>query len=146
MTYLLAGLLIGVIAAGWFGYESQQNVYDKLIFELQRQVQEARNEAKVFRGLLFPSINKAEVNLGDVRSASPAQISGEGSSAASRTAPKGASARRRMRISTKDWFNQMRRASNGPQVKTDALAAAIEHVNAQQQVQQKVPSQEKSHA
>lgn len=146
MNWLLLGLLIGALAAGWFGFERQRQVYDQLVATLAADRDAARNETKVFRSLLFPSITRAEENLGDV--SRQVQAPG-GGSPVPRTSPKDpsvrTSARSRARISSRAWFNVIRKQSNTPQIKTDALADAIKFVNESQKVQSAVPSQEKSH-
>lgn len=61
MTWLLAGLLLGVIAAGWYGFDRQRAVYEQLVGILAADRDAARNEAKVFRALLFPASKALDV-------------------------------------------------------------------------------------
>jgi hypothetical protein len=145
VTFLLAGLLIGVLLAGWFGFERYRQVYEQLIAAITAERDKALHEAKVYRGLLLPALSRVEAAAAS--EGAPGQQRDLGGSravpnASSQAAAKPASSRmRRLRVGSREFFNEMRRARNTPQIKTDALADAIEHVNAQQ----KVPTQEKPH-
>jgi hypothetical protein len=128
LSWLLLGLLLGVIGAGWYGFERQSAVYEQLLRVLENDRDAARNEAKVFRGLLFPVLNKVEAVSEDAAKRS-SQPSGEGrnsgSVASSQTAS--VSPRRRPRfIPSRVWFNMLRKNTNTPQKKTDALASALD--------------------
>ncbi len=129
VSFLLAGLLIGVIAAGVigfkFGFDRQREVYEQLIATLEDDREAARNEARVFRSLLISSDLKseAEANLGDVGAARTAPLSGEGSSTLPHTSPKAASApllqgrtRTRPRSTSRRscWFNQVTQGFEHP--------------------------------
>lgn len=128
MSYALLGLLLGVIGAGWYGFERQRAVYEQFIESVKAERDVARNEGKVFRDLLFPVLRKAEA----------VQLP-EGSQAKSKLADAGPKRPARSHVPFRTIFNQFRKASNTPQIKTDALAAALEW-------QKNQANQEKSHA
>ena len=143
MTYLLCGLLLGVIAAGWFGFERQRQVYEQLVATVEAERDKVAMEAKVYQRLLFPVLNRAEAGLGEANDTTQKRFSGEGqigsASASSNPAQKNSVKRtvRRRNVPFRMLFNELRRAANTSQQKTDALATALS--------QQKVPTQEKTH-
>lgn len=110
MSWLLAGLLVGVLVAGWFGYERQREVYEQLVRTLENDRDAARSEAKVFRGLLFPVLNRVDAPAAlleqpDERSPAKRQV--------------------RSHIPFRLRFDQIRKVMNTRQQSTDALAAAL---------------------
>ena len=123
MSWLLAGLLIGVLGAGWFGFERQREVYEQLVRTLENDRDAARNESKVFRGLLFPVLNRAEV----ATEGAP-KVPGESTSSPRRV---------RSRMPFRTQFNLARKFMNTPQQKTDTLAAALEKQKPLNPVQEK---------
>lgn len=114
-AFALLGILVGVIAAGWYGFERQREVFEQLVRSLEHERDEARNEAKVFRGLLFPAIARKSDDQAPAKVAAP-------------TRADGAVARGRMPF--RKYFNLVREQTNKKQLATDALAAAITEAQA----------------
>ena len=60
---LLAGaiaLILGFIFGAWFGSENVRRADERLIATLEADRDAARNEAKVFRGLLLPNFGRVD--------------------------------------------------------------------------------------
>lgn len=110
MSFALAGILVGVILAGWYGFERQREVFEQLVQTLEHERDEARNEAKVFRGLLFPAIARKNEDQAPKKVDAPIRAGG--------VPPRG-------RMPFRKYFNLVREQTNKKQLATDALAAAI---------------------
>lgn len=145
MTWLLAGLLIGVIAAGLYGFERQRQVYEQLVKTLEADRDGVIKEMRVYRNLLFPVLARADnpVAVADLPNT---------------TAPKAANAvvvnragvvphtgRPVQRLSFRQRFNKARKTTNTPQIKTDVLADAIRFMNQTQKVSELSKPEEKNH-
>jgi hypothetical protein len=133
MIYLLGVLFAAVFGLGWYqiasAYEREAAIHIQMIATLEEERDAARDEAKIFRNLLFPAVARAENGELASAKAPPSQQS------IPDTRP-----RLRRQGSWKNFFNEVRKLSNTPQQKTDALASALE--------KQKVPvstTQEKTH-
>jgi hypothetical protein len=147
MSAFGSGVIFGVVAMAvvvFFAWlPSERTVYDQIIRMLERDRDAARNEAKVFRNLLFPVMARAE---GAASEPTPNPQPGPASSrsaAPSKPAtpqppsqPKTVDEIFRMRIPYRDKFKLLMRLNNSKQQKHDALASAL--------AQQK-PAQEKTH-
>jgi hypothetical protein len=129
LTWLLLGLLIGVVAAGFYGYERQAAVYEQLVRTVETQRDHAIAEMKVFRGLLFPVINRAAeaASEGAVREAAthPPTPLVQPSKLAAPAPSHSASPLMSRRLPFRMRFNQARKQTNTPQIKHDALADAL---------------------
>jgi len=141
---LLIGILLGVLAVGWVAIERQREVYEQLVASVEAERDKAVNESKVYQRLLFPVLNRVEAGLKDANDPTPNKSLGEGligaASASSSPAAQLKRPVRRRRMPFRFLFNEIRRASNTPQQKVDALANAL--------LKQKVPTsaaQEKTH-
>ena len=123
---LVVGLLLGFIFGAWFGSENVRRADERLIATLETDRDAARNEAKVFRGLLIPNFARVDTVT------RAAEIK-----AAADNAKPGSIARdpNRRRVPFRKLFNLARQESNQKQIRTDALASALEQV--------KVPTGEK---
>jgi hypothetical protein len=135
----LAGLLLGLIVGIVAGLAIADRTTKKLIATLESDRELARNEAKVFRGLLFPVLNRS------TEEAKPAPELPEivKKPAQPAAAPPPVNPLQRPRhMRTKTWFNQVRRILNSKQQRTDALSSAIEQ--ARVQFKQQVPLEEKT--
>ena len=133
MSLILLGILFGVLGAGWYGFERQKAVYEQLVRVLENDRDAARQEARVFRGLVLPSFSRVEASEG-------APEAGESQrTAVSQKKPAQAtqSFYRPARLPFRKLFNMERRKTNTPQQKTDALATALQ--KAQPKVPQQVP-------
>ncbi len=63
--FLALSVLLGLV--GWYAFEERGRRYEQILRMLETQRDEARQEAKVFRNLLFPVMAKAEAGAsGDV--------------------------------------------------------------------------------
>ena len=140
MTWLLLGLLAGVIATSVCAFRWQRETYESIITLLERQRDEARTEAKVFRGLLFPVLNRQPDSSGAGSSPAAPSSSGGGLARSSKVEPSRGSQSpapssdptqffenllRSRRIPFRQKFNLARMATNSKQKKTDTLAAAL---------------------
>jgi cytochrome c-type biogenesis protein CcmH/NrfG len=142
VTYLLIGVLLAVAALAIVTVQLQRRVYEQLIATVEAERDKAVTDAKVYQRLLFPVLNRVEAGLGDANETQQKRFSGEGqigsASASSNPAPQNHALGRR-NVPFRKLFNEIRRAGNSSQQKTDALASAL--------AKQKVPTltQEKSH-
>lgn len=119
------GLLVGA-AAITFAWRLERKTWRQLVALLERQRDEARHEMKVYRGLLFPIVAKAETVAGS----SPAPASA--SQGSSKVEP--AAGNQSGRSSTRTFarkpfrvrFKQAVRSFNSKQLGIDRLAGALE--------------------
>jgi hypothetical protein len=142
MTLGLLGTIVLLGLLGWFAHREQGQRYEQIVRILERQRDEARQEAKVFRNLLFPVMAKAESGAsGDVSSAAATPV------AAARQAPPSASPKApelpktvadiwKMKVPYRQKFKLYQQLTNSKQQRTDALASALE---------KQKPAQEKTH-
>ena len=138
MISLFIGLLVGAIACAVIVILQRQVCAD-LIQRLEADRDLARNEAKVYRELLFPVLRKTDTASGGASTATTTSaISPNGQTATVRDAsPKAVPAKVRTRMPFRIRFNEMRRQMNTPQQKTDAMADALEKTAARNATIQK---------
>jgi len=141
----MTGILIGTIAAlfallAW-AFHRQREIYEQLFSVLERDRDEAKHEAKVFRGLAFPVMLKVESReeaAGAVVSQQPLRNDAAQAPPASSGLSTKLNPFFNRRSPFRIRFNKMRALTNSKQQKTDALAAALENA--------KPPRKEPAHA
>lgn len=130
MIFLLAGLLAGVVVTFYFVYVTQARVYEQLISMLASDRDSARHEAQVYRGILAPSLRRAEAGVTDaaapVRPAHPGP--GQAKTTPAPAVSNSSASRLRFggRTPFRRAFNFARQATNTPQNRVNALADAIQ--------------------
>ena len=127
---MILGLVISIVLCGliaWYAFREQGRRYQQIITILTNDRDAARNEAKVFRNLLFPVMAKAEGAASTVDSAA----SGEGRVVAGKVAPSVVAAPKTvdeiwaLKIPYREKFKLLLKLNNSKQVRTDALASAL---------------------
>lgn len=113
-----------------FALNRQREVYEQLVRTLENDRDAARQESKVFRGLLFPVINRAEAASEGAAAFSPGASSTPGRRAPKAAplevaAPKTVEEIWRLRVPYREKFKLLRQLSNSKQQRTDALASAL---------------------
>jgi hypothetical protein len=136
--FAIVAVLVAAAAAVYFQAEG----YERIIVELERERDDAIREMKIFRGLLLPSVARAESGTGSgiqrgVNQITPdspkksveafgSQVHPEGPSRRDEASPAKKHSFYRSRIPFRLRFNQVRRALNTKQQATDTLAVALE--------------------
>jgi hypothetical protein len=96
-----------------------------IVARLEDERDHARNEAKVYRGLLIPAITRSEAKpAGAAGSAIESPTST--ATASGRRPASAASTRSASRVPFRNLFNAARRMTNTKQQRTDALANALQ--------------------
>lgn len=121
----------------------EEETFDQTVAHFEGELELARNEAKVYRNLLFPVLNRAEAPGAGAENPLattnlPPRVNRTPTKPAPTQAASATPGRKRpdLRLPFRLRFNQARKATNTPQMKVDALAEAL--------MQQKVPTQEKT--
>lgn len=119
------GFSLVILVSDYFSSVRQREIYESLISLLEKDRDYHKNEAKVFRGLLFPVLVKADIS----GAAAPTSLAdqsrpGQGVKAADSpsVAPNPLTNRR---IPFRIRFKQGAKLFNSKQVGTDALAGAL---------------------
>lgn len=120
----LLGVLIGVVAAGIYAYERQGASYAEISRLLEADRDAARNEAKVFRNLLFPAL--ARIEKGELPAEAAATPAKASTGAGDRTHPVSRSPLFDKRTPFRVRFKQALAATNTKQKGRDELTAAIQ--------------------
>ena len=107
-------ILAVLVAAGWYAFERQAAIYEQMVALLEKDREAARAESKVFRGLLFPGVAKIEMSADSRGQAAPPPSA----------APVNPMLNRRVPFRLR--WKQAVKLSNTKQMKTDALASALQ--------------------
>lgn len=120
-------LTVAAFAFVRFAMARQEELHAEIVVHLQAERDFARNEARVYRNLLMPALKKAEGEPADRASQpEPPRTASPVAGHQARSASPAAERRRRQIVPFRKFFNDMRRMTNTPQRKTDALAEAIQ--------------------
>ncbi len=129
----LLGLLLAALALAWYAFDRQRQVYEHLFAVLERDRDEARQEAKVFRRLVLPVFDKAEQSVVSAAPASPPQQetagATEGRAGANHSSPAALHPLLNRRTPFRLRFKSAARMLNTKQKKIDALAASLGEQN-----------------
>ena len=125
MTAAFISALIAVLIVGWFAFERQRETYEKLVRIVERDREEARHEASVFRKIVLPIYDRAE------GSSEPAALPSSSSAAPAKQSVPAVSPASSGSVLTKRTpfrirFNKFRQFTNTKQQAHDALAGALE--------------------
>lgn len=132
----MIGPFLIVIVAAAIAFGGQAAVYERMIRILIADRDRVRRESAVYLGLLCPATRRVEAEAGDVAKPQGSVSSGEGNKPTIAAPPGSASVRstrkpaanpfyRPKRVPFRKFFNDVRKLTNTPQQKTDALAEAI---------------------
>jgi hypothetical protein len=103
----------------------QAALYEEIIRRVEEERDFARNESRVYRGLLMPALKRTEAASGDRENTIPQSHPVEKAPASTPSrSPQTASRLRRLPF--RQQFNLARKAMNTPQQRTDALAEALQ--------------------
>ena len=127
MIATLIGTVVALLALLVWAFDRQRQIYEQLFQILERDRDEARHEAKVFRGLAFPVMLKIESREEAAQPGLSSQpLRQSTASGAASSGPSTPNPLFNKRTPFRIRFNQMRKLTNTPQQKTDALASALE--------------------
>jgi|HubBroStandDraft_4_1064222.scaffolds.fasta_scaffold03927_5 hypothetical protein len=118
-----------LVLVEWFGFREQGRRYEQIIRILEADRDAARNEAKVFRNLLFPVMTRAEGAAVELKpspqAGPPSSRSAAPPKPATPTQPKTVDEIFAMRIPYRDKFKLLLKLNNSKQQRRDTLASAL---------------------
>jgi len=118
---MLGGVVFGVLLSS---FAEQRRGYKELVANLERERDEAKHEAKVYRNLLFPVMARVEQPQPPVTDVT--QVTSE------RKPLTPVGPRTNRRIPFRQRWKQAAAAMNSKQKKTDALASALTNQKSQE--------------
>lgn len=125
---ILAGVAVGaaivVLIFEFLIRPQQESLYAEIIARLEAERDKALHEAKVYRNLIMPALKRAEEAESVGARPTPEQMA-QVAKVVNSSRP-ALERRRRRVIPYLDMFNQVRKATNTSQKRTDALADAIQ--------------------
>lgn len=124
---IVGGLIVGIL----LGLEDRSRARKELVANLEREREEAKHEAKVYRNLLFPVMAKAEGDgtwAGITKAFVEHDVVKNPTTTASTLTPPN------RRIPFRQRWKQAAQSMNSKQKKTDALASALTNQKSQEKI------------